>query len=67
MNSQLTPEQRKKLIADMEKKGDLDPECRGCREFYAAANPLDVFYPRHKARSWCESGKKPHCTCDTCF
>lgn len=23
--------------------------------------------PRHKASDFCRSGKRPHCTCDTCF
>jgi len=27
----------------------------------------DGFGPRHEASRRCESGKRPHCTCDTCF
>jgi len=26
-----------------------------------------TFFPPHRARRRCESGKRPHCTCDTCF
>jgi hypothetical protein len=25
------------------------------------------FHPPHDASSGCASGKRPHCTCDTCF
>lgn len=25
------------------------------------------FYPDHEASPYCESGKRPHCTCDRCF
>lgn len=27
----------------------------------------DPMMPRHTASERCESGKRPHCTCDTCF
>lgn len=27
----------------------------------------DPMMPRHTASEHCESGKRPHCTCDTCF
>ena len=27
----------------------------------------DPMMPRHSASERCESGKRPHCTCDTCF
>ena len=26
-----------------------------------------TFYPEHFAKPWCRSGKKEHCTCDSCF
>lgn len=25
------------------------------------------FHPSHDPSSQCQSGKRPHCTCDTCF
>lgn len=25
------------------------------------------FHPSHDASSTCESGKRPHCTCDSCW
>ena len=40
------------------------PECRSCLEIAI----LDLGNgPRHNASVHCESGKRPHCTCDTCF
>lgn len=63
-----TPAQQ---IARWERDGYADKDCPGCCEFYAAVEkgklPADVFAPSHKARPRCESGKRPHCTCDTCF
>jgi hypothetical protein len=64
------PETRDEAIARLEASGDLDPSCAFCqREIYSQtkAMPQDVFCPRHKASSLCESGKRAHCTCDTCF
>lgn len=57
---------REEKIARMEADGMLDPSCTGCREFYdhPTVNP---FAPAHKPSPRCESGKHPHCTCDTCF
>lgn len=37
-------------------------ECRYCDEHHA-----ESMMPYHDASHRCESGKKPHCTCDTCF
>jgi hypothetical protein len=59
---------REEMIADWEKRALLDPICPGCQEFYQSPRlPIDVFAPSHKASGGCESGKRPHCTCDTCF
>lgn len=68
----IEPSPEKKLtraatIARMEAQGDLDPDCSGCRERYAAEDPAMVFAPHHKASVSCQSGKHNHCTCDTCF
>lgn len=43
------------------------PGCAACREFYDAKSPVDVFAPRHTASTRCQSGRRDHCTCDTCF
>ena len=51
-------------ITRMEKLGLLDPNCLGCAEQYANPNAMA---PSHKASERCESGKRPHCTCDVCF
>lgn len=37
-------------------------ECRYCDE-----NKGVPFTPYHDPSPYCESGKHPHCTCDTCF
>lgn len=37
-------------------------ECRTCDEH----KPGDIT-PPHDASARCESGKRPHCTCDMCF
>lgn len=58
------------FIARLEASGDLDPSCPSCQtHFYPRyrSGKRDVFAPRHKASARCESGKYPHCTCDTCF
>ena len=57
-------------IARLEKDGFLDPNCKSCIEiFYPAYKQgmTRVFAPSHKPSSRCQSGKQPHCTCDTCF
>lgn len=46
--------------------GYIVPGCKGCQEFFEHPT-VDPFAPRHKASDSCESGKYPHCTCDTCF
>lgn len=59
---------RPEAIQRWEKNGWLDPECPGCKEFYASDQmPYEVFAPRHNASFGCQSGMKPHCTCDSCF
>jgi hypothetical protein len=37
-------------------------ECAFCDSHH-----LDPMMPYHDASSRCESGKHPHCTCDTCY
>ena len=63
-------ETRDEQIARLTQSGDLDPECRPCREWilvYVDRMPTDVFAPRHKASGNCRSGGRHHCTCDICF
>ena len=61
------PMDRPQIIQHMESLGSLVPTCRACWEFYDAPDPRDVFAPRHRASMHCQSGQRPHCTCDTCF
>jgi ribosomal protein S12 methylthiotransferase accessory factor YcaO len=53
---------RAEEAARMEAAGRLD--CRGCAETYA--DPWRIA-PPHRASRYCESGGRPHCTCDRCF
>lgn len=57
------------MIIRLEGMGQLDPMCQGCKEHYAwiKAHGSLPFAPSHKASTWCESGKRPHCSCDRCF
>lgn len=62
----------KEQIRVLEEIGSIDPDCNYChRIFYPqlleGKRLFDIFAPRHKASNRCESGKHPHCTCDTCF
>jgi hypothetical protein len=56
-----TKEQR---IERQEREGTIVRDCAGCQVFFD--NP-DAMGPSHKASDRCESGKRSHCTCDTCF
>lgn len=62
-------ETRDEAIARLEASGDLVKDCKGCADRYEAKDqmPWEVFAPHHKASSRCQSGKRNHCTCDTCF
>lgn len=61
------PETREQKIARGEREGWLVSDCLGCKERYEAKDPTSVFVPNHQASTRCESGRRPHCTCDTCF
>jgi len=41
--------------------GTRAPGCKTCDD------PTYEMGPDHTASQNCESGKRPHCTCDTCF
>lgn len=59
---------RAAVLAAMERQGAIDPNCKECQEaFYKSSTPESAFYPRHTAMVSCQSGRHPHCTCDTCF
>lgn len=64
----MTGETREDAIKRLEAMGYLDPACPGCAERYAHPGmPFDVMGPNHKASNGCESGKRAHCSCDSCF
>jgi hypothetical protein len=58
---------REEIIKWLEDRGSLVPGCLGCQERYEAVNPFSVLAPNHEASRFCESGKRNHCTCDSCF
>jgi hypothetical protein len=65
-----TEEDIARYINFCEVRGDLDPECPTCQKvFYPVLRAGEgwPFAPGHKASARCESGKRPHCTCDCCF
>ncbi len=39
----------------------------GCVKCLVIAVEGDVDAPRHEPKPTCESGKRPHCTCDFCY
>ena len=39
-------------------------ECRTCDN---NRDDRNEFHPAHDASTFCESGKRAHCSCDTCF
>lgn len=53
-----TPEQLAARLRYRRPPGEC-PTCDALRN--------DRMMPSHTAREGCESGKRPHCTCDVCF
>ena len=49
------------------KVGSIAPqgECKYCDDVIRKQDT--DFYPSHRIRQGCQSGKRPHCTCSTCF
>ena len=56
-NALLKPEAQSRRLA-------APGECAECDRYRAAGTS---FHPSHTASSYCESGKRAHCTCDACF
>lgn len=40
------------------------PDCAECLKY---AEEKISFHPRHEPSRYCESGKRPHCTCPICW
>ncbi len=40
-------------------------ECAACGSICKSC--AEGWLPSHEASKGCQSGKRPHCTCDTCF
>lgn len=60
-------------IKRLENVGFLDPDCDTCKKVYYPIIRTNYIlgkslrFPGHVASKGCESGKRPHCTCDACF
>lgn len=64
--TQSITETKEQKLARLEKAGIIVRDCAGCKPWYEHPT-ADPFVPRHKASPRCASGKRDHCTCDTCF
>lgn len=43
-------------------------DCETCQSYKKALLKNGTYFgPSHSASQFCRSGKRPHCTCDTCF
>lgn len=51
-------------IASRETRLEPVGECAGCDRIREGN---EMHFPRHAPSSRCESGSRPHCTCDTCW
>lgn len=64
--------ERLEYLLDLERRHLIDRFCEFCQKVIIpqikdGKNITDIFAPRHKPSDRCQSGKHPHCTCDTCF
>lgn len=64
MSTVAEPETKEQKLARWERDGIIVRDCKGCEPLYA--DP-DAMCPRHQGSEYCESGKRPHCTCDLCW
>ncbi|MDB4261341.1 hypothetical protein N9878_00600 [bacterium] len=60
---QMTTEQ-KKLFDETAIRESEKANCEYCKKMKKEGI---TFYPSHKPSSACQSGGRPHCTCDACF
>lgn len=59
----------KDKIIRLEDLGFLEAGCPGCEVHYESLMKTGemAFAPGHKVKERCESGQRPHCTCDACW
>lgn len=60
-DDEVSDEDRKFVDAQIARRRTV-PGCKYCEE-----NKFSRDMPEHDASPDCESGKKPHCTCDSCY
>jgi hypothetical protein len=68
----MEPDKERDEFADLEYH--VDPEkpwqriyVKGCRYCESEREAGNTFFPSHVPSRGCRSGRRPHCTCDTCF
>ena len=54
-------------VADTAKKTPRRSRVEGCAYCDKLIAKGQEMAPPHDAANGCESGKRPHCTCDVCF
>jgi hypothetical protein len=59
-------ETREERLKRWHEMGTIDLNCDYCKEMIDHPT-LNAFMPRHRASTMCRSGRRSHCTCDTCF
>ncbi len=59
-------ETREERLARWQAVGLYDPDCAGCAPL-RDSKMLCVYAPAHRSGARCQSGGRPHCTCDACF
>lgn len=57
-------EERKPIKQPGRRHKAPEGECKYCDDERVDGND---FHPAHDASNNCESGKRQHCSCDTCF
>jgi hypothetical protein len=60
-------ETREERLLRHQELGSYDPNCPTCVREKRDHPTLDPFMPNHTASPRCRSGRRNHCTCDTCF
>jgi hypothetical protein len=58
--------QEKRLARGERMQVQRDGSCEFCNKWGPAPGEIKLF-PSHDPSTRCESGKRSHCTCDTCF
>jgi hypothetical protein len=69
MTPVLSDQERTLFLLEAERVGALDSTCAECAPVYHADDPslMQFMQPNHTASPRCQSGRRAHCACATCF